>query len=546
MSNETFELTQSATFYKNQTNIIIGADSRLTLHDAKLIAKRHSPISLSTSSPAAIERSFLFLKSCIDQRIAIYGLNTHFGDQVSFLDSYIKNSTINPEHYYESINARQENLIKSHACGLGQILSPEVVRVAMMLRAHCLAQGYSGVTYDAVQAIINYINSGIVPMVRCYGSIGASGDLIPLATIAAGIAGENVDVLYQNVVMPASQAIQLAGLEKFKPKYRDGLAMINGTSLMTAIASIALYKIKRLFKQMLCVIGMSLESMQVIESSFHPLVHQLKRHLGENQVNHFLLNFWSGSQLLTNLDELRSDIVSGDLPSETQDQKKSVQDYYSLRAVAQGFGPFQENLERAIVWIEDEMNSINDNPIIDAIDQKIHHSANFMGYYVTDASDILKINIAQASTWIHALLANMVHPRKNNNLPANLVLKPGVNNGFRPLQLLAASLAVQNRKLAQCHQAFMLPTEGDNQDVNSLGTHAALDLQESVDNLERLTAILLLASVQALELRGITKACKKAQDIYEIVRRSVNKVADCRPLTHELEITIGLLEQELF
>jgi len=266
-------------------------------------------------------------------------------------------------------------------------------------------------------------------------------------------------------------------------------------------------------------------------------VHHLKRQSGEIKVNEFLLDFWQGSQLITDLDELRD-------AQKTTDNHRPVQDYYSLRAVSQGFGPLQENLERAIIWIENEMNSVNDNPIIDAAEQKIHHSANFMGYYITDACDMLKMDIAQASTWLHALLANLIHPRKNHGLPANLVENPGTQNGFRPIQLLAAALAVQNRKLAQNHQAYTLPTEGDNQDVNSLGTHSALDLQEAVANLERLTAILLLAATQALEQRGIEKSSKQSQAVYKIIREYSPKVSDCRPMSDEMNMIISLLDEE--
>jgi histidine ammonia-lyase len=312
---------------------------------------------------------------------------------------------------------------------------------------------------------------------------------------------------------------------------------------MTAIASLATYNLNRLTRQMLFAIAMALESMMVISSGYHPLVHQLKRQLGENKVNEFLIDFWQGSHLLTDLDELRSDNITND-PNETAHNSRPVQDYYSLRAVSQGFGPFEENLERATAWIENEMNSINDNPIIDPAENKIHHSANFMGYYVTDACDIMKMDIAQASTWMHALLANLVHPRKNHHLPANLVDKPGEQNGFRPIQLLAAALAVENRKLALSHQAFTLPTEGDNQDVNSLGTHAALDLQESVSNLERLTAILLLASSQALEYRDIRKSSQKTQMIYQIIRDHVPKISDDRPLSEEINLVTTLLDEE--
>lgn len=514
-----------------QQTVSIGSGRRLGLSHAKSFTQHTVAVHLSLESLAAIARSHSYLQSCIDKRMPIYGINTHFGDQVRFLDATINKDE---ELYGQAIDARQKKLILSHACGVGNKVSIQVTRIAMALRAHCLAQGYSGVTVNAVESILAFLNAGITPVVRCYGSIGASGDLIPLAMIASCIIGENVDVYYQNQIMKAPEAIAAAGLKKLIPRLRDGLAMINGTSFMTAIASLTLCNLNRLFKQMLCAIAMSLEAMHVISSAYQPFVHQLKNQLGEMTINNMLLSFWKGSQLLFDLDELRNN----------RTETKHLQDYYSLRSVAQGFGPFYENLERATDWIEREMNSVNDNPVIDIEKNKIYHGANFMGYYVTTACDTLKNDIAQASTWLHALLANMVHPNKNCNLPANLVEDPDKNNGFRPLQLLAAALAVQNRKLAQSQQSFMLPTEGDNQDVNSLGTHAALDFQESVANLERLTSILLLAAVQALEMRGIERASISSQKVYQMVRMSSAKLAECRPMTEEIEKIINLLQEE--
>lgn len=522
-----------------KNSIIIGVNCKLTLSDAHLLANSTLPVLLSADSHSAMIKSYQFLKNAVDQRIPVYGVNTNFGDQSGFLDPHLKDDSTS---YYKSIQSRQVNIIRSLSCGLGNIVPSQIIKITMMLRSHCLAQGYSGVHPTVVDTILNFLNTGITPVVRKYGSIGASGDLIPLAMIAAGMLGEKVDVMYQDQIMKAPDAIKKAGLKPLNPELRDGLAIINGTSFMTAIASLALYQLKRLFTQMLSVIAMSLESMLVISSAYDPLVHQIKNQKGENIVNDFLLNFWAGSQLLSDLETVRAARMTH-TPSKTE-AGKSVQDYYSLRAVSQGFGPFQETLEKAIDWIENEMNSVNDNPIIDAVNNKVHHSANFMGYYVTDACDLLKQEIAQASTWLHALLANMIHPRKNHELPANLVPDPGVNNGFRSMQLLAAALAVQNRKLAQSQQAYTLPTEGDNQDVNSLGTHSAFDFTESVANLERLTAILLLASTQALELRGIEKASKKAQSIYKIVREYSPALIQCHPMSDELNNVIKILSEE--
>lgn len=520
----------------NKNKIIIGKNQKLTLADCQLLAARSVNVELSHESIGSMQSSYDYLKLCVDQRLPVYGVNTNFGDQVRYIDPHLKDTS---EQYYQSIYTRQTDIVKSLSCSLGDITFPEAIKVTMMLRAHCLSQGYSGVSPQLIEKILAFLNGGILPIVRHYGSIGASGDLIPLSSIAAALIGENVDVIYQGKIIKAPEAIKIAQIEKVILEMRDGLALINGTSFMTALASLALYKLNRLFKQMLFAIGMALESMKVITSAYQPLVHQLKNQKGAIEVNDFLVNFWQGSQLVSNLTDLRNQII------QTDTSEKHLQDFYSLRSVPQGFGPFQEAIQSAIPIIESEINSVNDNPIIDADAQQVYHNANFMGFYITDSCDNLKNNIAQASTWLHAILSNMVHPRKSCGLPTNLAYDPNKNNGFRSFQLLAAALAIQNRKLAQSHQSFTLPTEGDNQDVNSLGTHAAFDLQEAVTHLERLTAILFLASTQALEIRGIEKAGQKSQEIYHIIRQYSPSLTHCRPMSEEIMSLIDILEKEI-
>jgi phenylalanine ammonia-lyase len=273
--------------------------------------------------------------------------------------------------------------------------------------------------------------------------------------------------------------------------------------------------------------------MLVIEAGYHPIVHELKGHRGELAVAERILGAWSGSRLTRDLDRARSEGTT----------EIGVQDYYSLRSVAQGFGVFYENLARAKEWIESEMNSVNDNPIVVPEHQQVYHTANFMGYYVSSACDMLRADIAQAATWLHALLANLVHPRKNRGLPVNLIEDPTNYSGFRPIQILAASLTVQCRKLAQSHASFVIPTEGDNQDVNSLGTHAAFDLRAATEHLQQLTGTLLMASAQALELRGIEKASDKSRAIVEEYRRTVPFLREDRLVHADLVATADVMQR---
>ena len=515
-SSEGAKMNIKSTSDKDSSGIVIGGNRKLTLESCLKVGRELLEVRLDPKALNKIDSSHLILEKFSKLRLPVYGLNTQFGNNANMLDANINNGS---DEYNQSVKQRQLNLILSHNVGLGEETPEDVVRVAMMLRAHCLGLGHSGVRPEIIQALIGFINNGIHPVISKYGSIGASGDLIPLASVAAALCGEDTPVIYQGKKISAKEALKKTGLKAIEPEEREGLALINGTSFMTANASLTIFDLRRLFNQLLASIAMSLEALLIFDSPYQPFVHELKGHKGEIEINDFFVDFWKGSNLIRKLSHAREQSLHSVKTNKLSNgSSENLQNYYSLRSVPQGFGPFKENLENAIRWIETEMNSVNDNPLISIEPEDIYHSANFMGYYVTEACDTMKMDIAQASTWIHAILAIMIHPCKNLGLPANLVNRPDINNGYRPLQILSAALAVQNRKLAQSQQSFMLPTEGDNQDVNSLATHAAFDLKDAYNNLERLTAILMLASTQALELRGIKNAATKSKNIHKMIR----------------------------
>jgi histidine ammonia-lyase len=515
-SSDGAKMNIKSTSDKDSSGIVIGGNRKLTLESCNKVGRELLKVRLDPKALNKIDSSHHILEKFSKLRLPVYGLNTQFGNNANMLDA---NITSGSDEYNQSVKQRQLNLILSHNVGLGEETPEDVVRVAMMLRAHCLGLGHSGVRPEIIQALIGFINNEIHPVINKFGSIGASGDLIPLASVAAALCGENTPVIYQGKKISAKEALKKTGLKAIEPEEREGLALINGTSFMTANASLTIFDLRRLFNQLLASIAMSLEALLIFDSPYQPFVHELKGHKGEIEINDFFVDFWKGSNLIRKLSHAREQSLHSVKTNKLSNgSSENLQNYYSLRSVPQGFGPFKENLENAIRWIETEMNSVNDNPLISIEPEDIYHSANFMGYYVTEACDTLKMDIAQASTWIHAILAIMIHPCKNLGLPANLVNRPDINNGYRPLQILSAALAVQNRKLAQSQQSFMLPTEGDNQDVNSLATHAAFDLKDAYNNLERLTAILMLASTQALEFRGIKNAATKSKKIHKTIR----------------------------
>lgn len=489
----------------------------------------HERLALDSDARARMLASHKVFCSSMDTRTPIYGLNTQFGDQVTLLDRHLDD--YESDNYKNSLVERQYNLVRSHNCGLGEVADEEIVRGAMLLRSQCLSRGFSGVRPDVVETYLAFINHGITPLCYRYGSIGASGDLVPLATIASGVVGEDVEVRYQGRLVPAREAIRHADLRPLKLEGREGLALVNGTSFMSSVAGLAMHDLVRVYDQMLDVVAVVLESLHSIWEGYNPIVHELKGHSGQIAVAERMQSFWKGSRLMRGLGSARANGA----------KEIGVQDYYSLRSVAHGFGAFYENLSRARHWIESEMFSVNDNPIVSPADESVLHTANFMGYYISSASDLMRADIAQSATWLHALLANLVHPRKNRGLPTNLIEHPEVYSGFRPVQILAASLAIQCRKLGQTHASFVLPTEGDNQDVNSLGTHAAFDLRASVALLEQLVSVLLMAGCQALELRGVEQASESARTIFDNYRKVVPFLKEDRLVHKDLVATTTFL-----
>lgn len=474
----------------------------MTVEDVELVSRKSAKINLNAKQLVEMEKSAAILQQLVKNRQPIYGVSTQFGSDVILRDSNLNNgSEIN---YFLSLKERQLNLIKSLNCGLGEKVSKDIIRAAVLLRLNSLLQGASGVRPTVVKELANFLNqnkdiNNLV--IKRYGSIGASGDLIPLSEIAF--------VLSKRI--------------NFEPK--EGLALVNGTSFMSAIAALTIYDLVKLFPAMLSSLGMALEALLVLKDAYHPFVHKIKNYEGQIKIADFFIKFWSKSKLF---------------------DEASLQDFYSLRAVPQGFGPFYENIKKAKDWVEREINAASDNPVISLKPPKVYNAANFMGYYITEACDILKMDIAQASSWIHAILANLVHPRKNKGLPSNLIMRPDKYSGCKPLQVLAASLVVQNRKLAVPVQAVMIPTEGDNQDVNSLGAHAAFDLKEAFENLERLTAILLLVGAQAIELRGVKKAGIESRKLHKFIRSQAAFLNKDRSLGNDLEKIIFAIRQKNF
>jgi phenylalanine ammonia-lyase len=376
------------------------------------------------------------------------------------------------------------------------------------------------VRLELVDALAALLNAGVIPIVPRYGSVGASGDLMPSAYVARALIGMG-EVEYQGRRMPATQALAAAGLNPVTFAPKEGLALINGTTMMTATAALLWTDTRNVLRAMLGALALSLEAMQAPAEPYEPWVHAAKGHPGQIAVAAHLRDLLRGSRYIT--------------------QSRS-QTCYSLRCPPQGLGPIWESLEAARATLEREINSANDNPLIDPDSGRLYLAGNFYGGHIARLLDAWKLDFAILGNWANALMAVLVDDKFNGGLPANLTPQPGVNSGFKGMQLSVTSLACAIRQMAGPSSIHSLPTEQYNQDVVSLGMHAAVTALDAMDCLRDETAMLLLAATQAVDLRqGPEKLGEGSRRVYGVVRGLAAFQERDRPMEHEVAALSGTI-----
>ena len=438
----------------------------------------------------------------------IYGVNTGVGGNVGI--------SLPPE----KMELLQHNLVRHLSCATGHPLPADVVRAAILLRLATFATGASAVRPELAGALAALLNHRITPVVPRYGSVGASGDLMPSAYIARVLVGMG-EAEFAGRRVPAAEALASAGLKPtlFAPK--EALALINGTTVMTACAALLWMDARRVLQSLLSAAALAVEAMEASAQPFDAWVQDQKGHPGQIAVASFLRGMLAGSG---------------------NARASSGQSCYSLRCIPQGLGQVWEgNLDGRVV-IEREMNSANDNPLIDPHSGELHKAGNFYGGHISRLLDTWKIDFAAMANWGNALIAVLVDDRFNNGLPANLTPEPGVNSGFKGMQLSMTSLACAVRQMAGPSSIHSLPTEQYNQDVVSLGMHAAVTAMDALECLRNETAMLLLAVTQAVDLRGGEgRLGAGSLRVYQSVRRLASfQVAD-RPMEHEVAAVSALI-----
>ncbi|WMJ72390.1 aromatic amino acid ammonia-lyase [Cytophagaceae bacterium ABcell3] len=477
--------------------------SSLALPDL-LNALHGQKVTISEYSRKRVEESYSFLKEFSENKI-IYGINTGFGPMAQYR---IK------EEEQEQL---QYNLIRSHASGSGNILDPEYVKVSMLARLNTLSLGYSGVHSSALDVLAQLINNDITPLIFEHGGVGASGDLVQLAHLALVMIGEG-EVFYKGERKPTAQVFKSLGIEPMKVKLREGLAVMNGTSIMTGIGLVNTIYAKRAIEWGLVASIMISELVDTYDDYFSEELNNAKMHIGQQKVAATIREALDKSQYV----KKRSSYSYSKVTEEKFFLEK-VQEYYSIRCVPQIVGAILETTEHCQKVLLEEANSANDNPIVDVKAQNVFHGGNFHGDYVALEMDKLKIAITKLSMLAERQLNFLMNPKLNDLLPPFVNMgKLGFNFGMQGVQFTATSTTAENQMLSNPMYVHSIPNNNDNQDIVSMGTNAAICSKKVIDNTFEVLSIGLISIVQALSALEKTEglsplSAKTFGDIREIV-----------------------------
>ena len=440
-----------------------------------------------------------------------YGVNTGFGRFVS--------RSI-PEELTEELQLR---LLRSHACGVGDPYPDAVVRAAMLLRANALAKGNSGARVETVELLLDCLNRGVLPHVPARGSVGASGDLAPLAHLALPLVGEG-RAWHEGELLDGRVALERAGLEPVRLVAKEGLSLINGTQFMAAQCALALVRARRLTHAADCACALSLEALQGSRNSFLPQVHELRPLRGQAASARNVLRLLDGSAVI-----------------EAHRWCEKVQDAYSLRCAPQVHGASRDLLDYVEYTVSTELNAATDNPLVLVDDGMLVSAGNFHGQPLAFALDALAMAVSELASISERRVERLVNPNLSDGLPAFLTSDGGLNSGFMIPQYVAASLVSENKAL--CHPASVdsIPTSAGQEDHVSMGNASGLKAWQVVANSERAVAIELLAAAQAVEFLAPLEPGHGARAVHDVVRSLSPRLRDDRPLGPDIEAVAGTI-----
>lgn len=482
-------------------------------------------IHISSETKTQVQQSFNFLKKFSSDKI-IYGINTGFGPMAQYrIDD-------------DSLNQLQYNIIRSHSTGAGTAISPIYVKAAMIVRLNNLLQAKSGIHIELANLLAEFINRDICPFVPEHGSVGASGDLVQLAHIALALIGEG-EVFYKGALRNASEVMYENKLEPLKIHIREGLAVTNGTSVMTGIGIVNLIYAKRLLQWAIIASVMINEVVSSYDDFMSEELNNAKHHEGQKAIAKIMREWSEGSQCLLK----RENYLYG-CQSNEKILKHKIQPFYSLRCVPQILGPIWDSIKYTEEVLINELNSACDNPIVDADSQNVFHGGNFHGDYISFEMDKLKIAITKLSILSERQLNYLFHDKINEILPpfCNLGIL-GLNYGLQASQFTATSTTAENQTLSNPMYIHSIPNNNDNQDIVSMGTNSALLAKRVIDNAYQVISILFMGLVQAIDYLEISaKMSPNTQNTYKEIRNIFPKFTDDKPKYKEIEQIIKFLK----
>jgi histidine ammonia-lyase len=440
-----------------------------------------------------------------------YGVNTGFGRFVS--------RSI-PEEFTDELQLR---LLRSHACGVGEPYPPEIIRAALLLRTNALAKGTSGARVEVVEALIAFLDTGVLPHVPSRGSVGASGDLAPLAHLALPLVGEG-RAWFEGELLDGRDALAAAGLEPLDLRAKEGLSLINGTQFMAAFGSLGLVRARRLAQAADIACAISLEALQGSRTSFLPQIHMLRPLRGQADSAANILRLLEGSAII-----------------EAHRWCDKVQDAYSLRCAPQVHGAARDLLDYVDYTVSVELNAATDNPLVLLDDGLLVSNGNFHGQPLAFALDALAMAVSELASISERRLERLVNPNLSDGLPAFLTTDGGLNSGFMIPQYVAASLVSENKSL--CHPASVdsIPTSAGQEDHVSMGNASGLKAWQVIANAELALAIELLAGAQAVEFLAPLLPGHGVSAARAYVRTLSHRLADDRPLGGDIEAVAGAI-----
>ena len=484
------------------------SNKHLTIEKVNEIVSKGLKLELSKESEAAIVKCRKFLDSKMeDIGRPVYGVTTGFGS--------LCNITIPAE----DLSQLQHNLVMSHACGTGETVRPEIVKLMLLLKVQSLSYGYSGVQLVTVQRLIDMFNNDVLPVVYQQGSLGASGDLAPLAHLCLPLIGMG-EVLYKGAVRPSAEVWAELGWEPIKLQSKEGLALLNGTQFMSSNAVWSLIQAERLSDWADKIGAMSLEAFDGRIEPFYPQVHEVRPHRGQIETAEHFRKLLEGSEII-------------------KQKKVHVQDPYSFRCIPQVHGASKDTIRYVKSVIETEINSATDNPTVFPDEDLIISAGNFHGQPIAIPMDMLTIALSELSNISERRIYKLISGQRG--LPNFLVAKPGLNSGFMIPQYTAASIVSQSKGLCMPASADSIPSSQGQEDHVSMGANAATKLVRVVENTERVLAIELFNAAQALEFRRPLRSSWAIEKIFAGYRKVVPFIDDDRYMHPLIEKSIEFI-----